>query len=182
MPRDEARSTPLGPGLSFFGFPKPKTLKLNHVFKVTSVSLVPAFPQCRVWLGLSTGAHFTGIVGGGQSARACPGPALGTLELSGALPLHAAGRSLSKRRAEGEEHVEGSTESDKSVECSERLILECECSERLILLGLKEDWLSEQRAKFECGCGQILTLADRLNEEVLEFRRLMRGAFKVPGG
>ena len=76
----------------------------------------------------------------------------------------------------------GSTESVKSVECSGRLILECGCSERLILLGLKEDWLSEQRTKFECGCGQILTLADRLNEEVLEFRRLMRGAFKVPGG
>jgi len=66
MPCDEARSTPLGPGLSFFGFLKPKTLKLNHVFKVTSVDLVPTFPQCRVWLGLSTGAHFMGIVGGGN--------------------------------------------------------------------------------------------------------------------
>ncbi len=78
--------------------------------------------------------------------------------------------------------MEGFTEPDNTVECSGRSILECGCGERLILLGLKEDWLSEQRTNFECGCGQILTLADRLNEEVLEFRRLMRGAFKVPGG
>jgi hypothetical protein len=49
-------------------------------------------------------------------------------------------------------------------------------------LGLKEDWLSEQRTNFECQCGQILTLADRLNEDVLEFRRLMRGTFEVPSG
>jgi hypothetical protein len=77
--------------------------------------------------------------------------------------------------------VEGFTESDDTVECSGRSILECECGERLVLLGLKEDWLSEQRTNFECGCGQILTLADRLNEEVLEFRRLMRGALKLPG-
>lgn len=52
----------------------------------------------------------------------------------------------------------------------------------MILLGLEQDWRSEERTDFECECGQVLTLANRLNEEVLEFRRLMRGAFKVPGG
>lgn len=78
--------------------------------------------------------------------------------------------------------MEGFTESDNTVECSGRSILECGCGERLILLGLKEDWHSEQRTNFECECGQILTLADRLNEEILEFRRLMRSALEVPGG
>jgi hypothetical protein len=79
--------------------------------------------------------------------------------------------------------VDGSTESEeRTLECSERSILECGCGERLILLGLKEDWLSEQRTHFECQCGQSLTLADRLNEEVLEFRRLMRGAGRIPSG
>ncbi len=78
--------------------------------------------------------------------------------------------------------MEGSTESEERiVECSGRSILECGCGERLILLGLKEDWLSEQRTNFECLCGQSLTLADRLNEEVLEFRRVMQSAFKLPG-
>lgn len=79
--------------------------------------------------------------------------------------------------------MDGSTESEeRTLECSERSILECGCGERLILLGLKEDWLSERRTHFECQCGQSLTLADRLNEEVLEFRRLMRGAGKIPSG
>ena len=73
------------------------------------------------------------------------------------------------------------SESEKTVECSGRSILECGCGERLILLGLEEDWLLEQRTNFECECGQALTLADRLNEEVLEFGRVMRGAFKLPG-
>jgi hypothetical protein len=75
-----------------------------------------------------------------------------------------------------------SSEPDSTVECSGRMTLECGCGERLILLGLKEDWLSEQRTHFECQCGQSLILADRLHEEILEFRRVMRGAFKVPGG
>jgi hypothetical protein len=47
-------------------------------------------------------------------------------------------------------------------------------------LGLKEDWLAEQRTNFECGCGQILTLANRLKEEVFEFGRLVRGTFNIP--
>jgi hypothetical protein len=76
-----------------------------------------------------------------------------------------------------------SSEPDLTVECSGRMTLECGCGERLILLGLKEDWLSEQRTNFECQCGQSLTLADRLDEDVvLEFRQIMEGAFKTPGG
>ncbi len=59
-------------------------------------------------------------------------------------------------------------ESDKNVECSGRTVLECGCGEQMILLGLKEDWLSEQRTNFECKCGQILTLADRLDEDVVQ--------------
>ena len=63
------------------------------------------------------------------------------------------------------------------------MILECGCGERLILLGSKEDWLAEQRTNFECQCGQSLTLADRLDEDVVqEFRKIMQGAFKTPGG
>ena len=74
--------------------------------------------------------------------------------------------------------MEGFTESDNAVECSGRMVLECGCGERLILLGLKEDWISEQRTNFECQCGQSLTLADRLDEDVVqEFRKLMQGAW-----
>ncbi len=70
---------------------------------------------------------------------------------------------------------------ENTVECSGRMVLECGCGDRLFLLGLKEDWLSEQRTNFECQCGQMLTLADQLEEDVVqEFRRIMRGAFKIP--
>ena len=73
------------------------------------------------------------------------------------------------------------SDQDNTVECSGRTILGCGCGERLILLGLKEDWLSEQRTNFECQCGQSLTLAERLDGEIVqEFRKAMRGAFKVP--
>lgn len=71
---------------------------------------------------------------------------------------------------------------ERTLECSRRIVLECGCGERLILLGLEEDWRSEQHTDFECSCGKGLNLSNRLNEDVLEFRRLMRGAFKVPGG
>jgi hypothetical protein len=75
--------------------------------------------------------------------------------------------------------VDNSVEREQyTLESSGRIILECGCGERLILLGLEEDWRSEQRTEFECSCGKGLTLSDRLNEDVLEFRRLMRGAFK----
>jgi hypothetical protein len=75
------------------------------------------------------------------------------------------------------------SESDNTVECSGRMTLECGCGERLILLGLKEDWLSEQRTNFECLCGLSLTLADRLDEDIVqEFKQIMEGALKSPGG
>ncbi len=74
-------------------------------------------------------------------------------------------------------------ESDKNVECSGRIVLECGCGKQMILLGLKEDWPTELRTNFECECGQILTLADRLDEDVVqEFRQIMREAFGTPRG
>lgn len=77
---------------------------------------------------------------------------------------------------------ESASESDRTVECSARIVLECGCGERLILLGLEEDWHLEERKDFECSCGKGLTLSNRLNEDVLAFRQLMKGAFKGPGG
>jgi hypothetical protein len=60
------------------------------------------------------------------------------------------------------------------------MTLACGCGDRLILLGLKEDWLSEQRTNFDCRCGQSLTLADRIDEDVVqEFKQIMQGAFKT---
>jgi hypothetical protein len=76
----------------------------------------------------------------------------------------------------GGKRVQQPSESDKTVPCSARIILECSCGEQLILLGLEEDWRSEQRMYFECSCGKGLTLSNRLNEEVLAFRQLIRGA------
>ncbi len=125
--------------------------------------------------------HITGIVGGGQSARARPGTLpLGTLGIAGGKlspPPHRQHYSVQKG-----EHVEDSLEPDNTVECSGCMTLECGCGERLVLLGLKEDWLAEQRMNFECECGQILTLTDRLDKDVVqEFRQIMRGAFRTPG-
>jgi hypothetical protein len=77
--------------------------------------------------------------------------------------------------------VEGYTESDMTVECSGRITLECGCGDRLVLIGLEEDWCSEQRTDFECQCGKGLTLSNLLREEVFEFGRLTLGTFKVPG-
>ena len=72
---------------------------------------------------------------------------------------------------------QSSSEWDNTVSCSSRIILECGCGERLILLGLEEDWRSEQRTEFECSCGKGLNLSlNRLNEDVLAFRQLIRGA------
>ena len=63
------------------------------------------------------------------------------------------------------------------------MTLECGCGERMVLLGLREDWLSEQRTNFECQCGQSLTLAGRQDEDVvLKFKQLMRGTFNTLGG
>jgi hypothetical protein len=68
------------------------------------------------------------------------------------------------------------TEKGRDLACSARIILECGCGEQLILLGFEEAWRSEQRMDFECSCGKGLTLSNRLNEEVLAFRQLIRGA------
>ena len=57
--------------------------------------------------------------------------------------------------------MEGFIDSSNAVECSGRMTLECGCGERMILLGLKEDWLSEQRTNFECQCGQRLAIAPK---------------------
>jgi hypothetical protein len=63
------------------------------------------------------------------------------------------------------------------------MTLECGCGERMVLLGLREDWLSEQRTNFECPCGQSLPLAGRQDEDVvLKFKQLMRGTFNTLGG
>ncbi len=40
------------------------------------------------------------------------------------------------------------------------------CGERLVLVGLEEDWRSEGRTTFACGCGEEVTLDDdRLADE-----------------
>ena len=109
-----------------------------------------------------------------SSGGILPPPPPGIAQVSGLEP-----------RPEWGEHMQQSLEpdeSDKNVECSARIVLECGCGERLILLGLEEDWRSEQRTDFGCSCGENLTLSNRLNEEVLEFRRVMRDAFKIPSG
>ena len=51
---------------------------------------------------------------------------------------------------------------------SRGVILVCEeCGERVVLVGPLSAWRSE-RADFECGCGEDLTLANRLDEETTE--------------
>jgi hypothetical protein len=85
---------------------------------------------------------------------------------------------LSERGAEGGNVDSSARPEEHTLESSGRIVLECGCGERLVLLGLEEDWRSEQRMTFECSCGKGLSFSDRLNEDVLEFRRLMRGAFK----
>ncbi len=52
--------------------------------------------------------------------------------------------------------------------CSRGVVLVCEeCGERVVLLGSLSTWRSE-RAVFECGCGEDLTLANRLEEDTTE--------------
>jgi hypothetical protein len=55
---------------------------------------------------------------------------------------------------------------------AERVVLGCgACGERTVLGGPEEVWLSGPTA-FECrGCGRNLTLADRLDAELLEAGR-----------
>jgi hypothetical protein len=104
MPLTRSDPPPLGPGLSLFlALESRKTLYLNYFFKVTAVDLVPFLIRCRLWLGAFAGAHSTGIVGGGQSARACPGLAFGYTQICRrrTSPLRAVGITLSSRGAEG---------------------------------------------------------------------------------
>ena len=101
-------------------------------------------------------------------------------------PPSAAGSRLSpaglrrvSRRGERMQHL---SESEQSIECSGRLVLGCGCGGRLILLGLEEDWRSEQRTDFECSCGKSLSLRSslvKLNEGMRALRRLHRGTDKV---
>jgi hypothetical protein len=44
----------------------------------------------------------------------------------------------------------------------------------IVLLGREDDWHSEGRTVFECECGAKLTLADRLDEEALSIKKLLR--------
>jgi hypothetical protein len=62
------------------------------------------------------------------------------------------------------------------LEVSEQIALECgSCGERVVLLGREDDWRSEGREAFACGCGTELTLADRVGEGGLSISKLMRG-------
>lgn len=71
-------------------------------------------------------------------------------------------------------------EQERFIVLSGRTILGCSCGERLVLLGLEDDWRSE-REEFVCECGERLTLADRVDEEALYVKELLRG-LKVPDG
>ncbi len=52
------------------------------------------------------------------------------------------------------------------------VVLVCEeCGERVVLAGPLSAWRSED-AVFECGCGEGLTLADRLEEETTELETI----------
>ncbi len=62
------------------------------------------------------------------------------------------------------------------LEVSEHIVLECgACGERVVLLGREDDWHSEGRSAFACGCGARVTLADRIEEGHLTVSKLMRG-------
>ena len=72
-------------------------------------------------------------------------------------------------------------ESERFVACSERIVLGCEkCGERLVLFGLEDDWRAAGQTTFECECGEGLSFADRVDEEAMLVRDLLRSA-KVPG-
>ena len=104
MPCDEARSTPPRAGpLLFLALKGRKTLDLNHVLKVTSVDLATVLIWCKLWPGLSAGAHFAGIVGGGNPIGRAPALPYVHLESPAALcPLYAIGRSLREESGRGD--------------------------------------------------------------------------------
>ncbi len=69
------------------------------------------------------------------------------------------------------------------LEVSGRIVLGCgSCGERVVLLGREDDWYSEGRTVFACECGARLTLADRLEEEDLDFAELLRELRTTNGG
>ncbi len=69
------------------------------------------------------------------------------------------------------------------LELSDHIVLRCgACGERVVLLGREDDWYSEGRSSFACGCGARLTLADRVGEEGLAIVELMRGLGTPNGG
>ena len=74
--------------------------------------------------------------------------------------------------------VQDTPKTDHYIRCSDRIVLDCKCGERLVLLGLEEDWHSEQSV-FECVCGEKLTLADRNIEGAPDLRDLIRD-LRVP--
>ena len=59
------------------------------------------------------------------------------------------------------------------IDCSESIVLDCRCGEKLILLGKEDDWRS-RNAIFRCHCGESLTLDDRIDEEALKIKELVR--------
>jgi hypothetical protein len=59
------------------------------------------------------------------------------------------------------------------IDCSESIVLDCLCGEKLILLGEEGDWRS-RNAIFRYHCGEKLTLEDRIGEEVLKIKELLR--------
>lgn len=62
------------------------------------------------------------------------------------------------------------------LELSDRIVLRCgACGERVVLLGREDDWYSEGRSSFACGCGAKLTLADRVGEIEFSVANLMWG-------
>ena len=67
-----------------------------------------------------------------------------------------------------------SEQEERFVDCSGRIVLDCECGEGLTLLGLEEDWRSKEHADFVCSCGRSLTLGDRVDEDALAIKRLLR--------
>ncbi len=69
--------------------------------------------------------------------------------------------------------------SERFVFCSGRIMLECRCGEVVVLLGRRTDWGSEAGMLFECGCGENLTLADRIHEEVATATSNPGDAFEI---
>lgn len=52
------------------------------------------------------------------------------------------------------------------IECSGWTVLVCSCTERVIVLGQIEDWFKEKHIEFDCACGNSLSFADSLPDEL----------------